>query len=239
MRILSRTIAALFLVSAIVHAKEPPTPSSADLLLREIRYNATLADAEARFVADIDLESLNRAEGSLPLFEGEVAFLTMKHPPGLRIVREGSQYRIVASKQGRYKFQLELVAKLTRVEPWNQVSFTGPAAAIASVTAQAGGTSVDLQLLSGTTQQTEQKDGTTRIRGFLGADRVVSLRWQSKAAEAARRAVVTGDTIVSAQVTPSVIKFTTQLKYDIVQGALARLTVGLPSGQTLTRLQGD
>src|ERR1051325_6913940 len=104
MNILSRTLATLLLVSAVINAKEPPAPASADLLLREIRYNATLADAEARFVADIDLESLNRAEGSLPLFEGEGAGLRTKLPPGLRIVRAGSQHRVAARTRRRHRF---------------------------------------------------------------------------------------------------------------------------------------
>src|ERR1051326_1257305 len=170
----------------------PPPPG--ELVLREINYTATLSDAEARFVADIDLESLNRSEASMPLLDGEVAVLTTKLPDGLRIVRDGNVYRVVASKQARFKFKLEFVSKITRAEPWNQTAFVGPAAAIASVKAQASGDGMEVQLLSGTVRETAQTNSVARVAGFLGPDRAVSLRWQSKAAEAAHKAVVTCET---------------------------------------------
>ncbi|MSR65600.1 MAG: hypothetical protein EXS18_07460 [Verrucomicrobiae bacterium] len=232
-------LAVLMFVPLLSSAKTvalPPPPG--ELVLREINYTASLSDAEARFVAEIDLESLNRSEASMPLLDGEVAVLTTKLPDGLRIVRDGNVYRVVASKQARFKFKLEFVSKITRAEPWNQTAFVGPAAAIASVNAQASGTGMEVQLLSGTARETASTNGLARVSGFLGSDRAVSLRWQSKATEAAHKAVVTCETIASAQITPNVIKFNTQLKYDIVQGSVARLTLALPAGQALTKLQG-
>lgn len=219
-------------------ARQVPFPPEGSLLLREISYSGTLTENEARFVADIQLESRGRAESSLVLFEGDVAVLTTKLPPGLRLVREGNQYRLIASGDRKQRFKLEFVVKINRAEPWNQISFVGPTAAIASVEAQAGGPGIELQLLSGTLESKEQKDGATRLRGFLGPDRTVSLRWQSKAAEAARKAVVTCETAATAFLTPTVIKFTTHLKYEIVQGQVAQLRVALPAGQVLTKLQG-
>src|ERR1043166_3466045 len=177
------------LLSSAKTVAVPPPPG--ELVLREINYTATLSDAEARFVADVDLESLNRSEASMPLLDGEVAVLTTKLPDGLRIVRDGNVYRLVASKQARFKFKLEFVSKITRAEPWNQTAFVGPAAAIASVKAQASGDGMEVQLLTGTVRETAQTNGLARVSGFLGPDRAVSLRWQSKAAEAAHKAVVT------------------------------------------------
>ena len=42
---------------------------------------------------------------------------------------------LIASRAGKYKFTLDLIAKVTRGETWNQISFKGPAAGIAAVTA--------------------------------------------------------------------------------------------------------
>ncbi len=131
------------------------------------------------------------------------------------------------------------MAKIVRQEPWNQVSFTGPEAAIGSVNAQASGAGLDLQLLSGTTEESATKDGVTRVRGFLGPEQVVSVRWQSKAAEVTRKALLTCDTSATVQVTPTVVKYVTNLKFEILQGAVPRLTVTLPASQALTKLQGE
>src|SRR5271169_4286000 len=118
------TILISVLFPATLHAATqspaPPIPA-AELVVREVRYDGKLTDSEARFTVDVDAESANPGEASTPLFEGDVAVFAPKLPSALRIVRDGNQYRVIASKAGRYKFKLDLVAKITRAEPWNQV----------------------------------------------------------------------------------------------------------------------
>jgi hypothetical protein len=106
--------------------KVPPTPS-AMLSLREVRYDGKLSDDEARFVVEIDAESIGKGEATVKLFEGDVALLPPKISDQLRIVREGNCYLLTATHPGKFKFKLEMVAKIQRAEPWNQISFSGPA----------------------------------------------------------------------------------------------------------------
>src|SRR5436190_11559228 len=93
---------------------EPPPASAipkdptAALLVREIRYDGRVSDEEARFIADISLESLADSESSATLFEGELALLPPKLPAPLRIERAANQYRLIVSKPGRYQFKLKL-----------------------------------------------------------------------------------------------------------------------------------
>src|SRR5207302_240420 len=245
MRSLIKLCLLMFLPAAL-SANEPSPPSTngpvaaieADLLLREIRYDGKLTDNEAKFLVEIDAESIGKNESSVTLFEGDVAVMPAKLPSGLRMVRKDKQYRLVAARAGKYRFKLEVVAKITRAEPWNQIAFSGPDAGIASVAVEATGAGVEVQLLSGTPLEPE-KGEAARVRGVLGADRKVSLRWQSRAAEAARKALITCDTIATAQITPTVIKFVTQLRYDIVQGNLSKFSVALPINQALTRVEGE
>src|SRR2546429_5216172 len=42
----------------------------------------------------------------------------------------------------------------------------------------------------------------------------------------------------SVQITPTVIKFATELRYEIVQGNLAKFSVMLPANHALTRVEG-
>ena len=105
---------------------------------------------------------------------------------------------------------LELIAKITRAEPWNQISFIGPPAPIASVNAEGDRGRQSRCSCSSGTQLEPEKKATSRVSGFLGADRALNLRWQSKTAEVARRSLVTVDTVATAQVTPTVIKFNTR-----------------------------
>ena len=123
---LAATAAAVFATEAPPPATHPPPLSTtADLVLREIRYDGRLSDTQAKFAVDIDAESSGKGEASLALFEGDVALLPSKLPSGVRIVREGTQYRLVAEKPGKYRFKLELVAKITRTQhPPSHKSFT-------------------------------------------------------------------------------------------------------------------
>jgi type II secretory pathway pseudopilin PulG len=173
------------------------------------------------------------------LLTGDVAVLPARLPGALKIVREGNSYLLVASRRGHYQFKLEVVARIQRDEPWNRISFTGPASTIVSVTAQAGGTNTEVQLLAGTLLEAIRANGVSRVTGFLGADQTVALRWQGKIAEVARKALLTVDSVISAQITPNVIKYTSKFHYNIVQGNAGQLTLQLPAAQALTRLEGD
>src|SRR5881409_2212310 len=110
--------ALIILAAGGLRADEQKSPTTntvmvpTDLLLREVHYDGKLSDAQARFTVDIDAESPGKSETSITLFDGDVAVMPSKLPSGLRMVREGRQYRLIASKPGRYKFKLELVAKI-------------------------------------------------------------------------------------------------------------------------------
>lgn len=212
--------------------------ANTNLLFRSIAYAGHVTDTEARFTVNFEVESFATHEISGPLFEGDVALIAAKLPEALRIVSSAGKSRLFCSAPGTYAVTLDLVAKITRAEPWNQISFIGPVSPIASVNVEAAEAGIEMQLLSGT-QLDPEKKATSRVSGFLGADRVLNLRWQSKTAEVARRSLVTVDTTATAQVTPTVIKFTTALTYEILQAAVPRLTIELPASHTLTRLQGE
>jgi type II secretory pathway pseudopilin PulG len=219
----------------------PSVRANPEFLFPEVAYEATVTDEEARFQVELTAECLGKQGGSQALFEGDLAVLPPKLPTWLRLELSGNQYRLVAERAGRYHFKVELVAKVTLAEPWNQVAFRGPEAAIASITAQASGPGVELQLLSGTVLNSAPTNGIERVKGFLGADPIVALRWSHAGGptEVARKAVLTAETTVNAQLTPTVVKYVTQIGFDILQGKVSKLTIALPGAQALTRLAGE
>ncbi len=216
----------------------PGAPVHTNLMFREIHYEGAVSDSEARFAVNLTVESLATNEISAPLFEGDVALVSPELPEALRIINQGRQTRLYCTQPGSYPVKLQLLAKITKSEPWNQVGFTGPAAPIATVSAKADASGVEMQLLSGT-QLDPEKKANSRVRGFLGSDRVLSLRWQSQAAEVTRKSLVTVETTAVAQITPTVVKFSTDLRYEVLQAAIPRLTIALPASHALTRIQGE
>ncbi len=237
------TLSACLFCSLPVAASDSPSVLAVipedTLAIREVRYDGKLSDDEARFAINLDIEATRKGESSATLFDGDVAVLPSRLPDGLKIVRDGSRYVLVTPRPGQFKFKLDLIAKIQRAEPWNQVSFTGPLATIASVSAEATGDRMELQLLSGTAVDSLRTNGVSRVKGFLGAERTVALRWQGKVAEVTRKALLTVDSAITSQVTRSVIKYTSRFHYEIVQGNPAQLILALPTSQALTRLAGD
>ena len=213
--------------------------SATDVVFRDIRYEGKISDDEARFDAVMALESTSKTETSYALLEGDVALLQSKLPNGLRVDRRGKQYFLVVARPGKYDLTISFLAKVTRAERSNQITFTGPLAAIGSVNAQATAAGTELQLLTGTVLESGQANGFSHVKGLLGANPTVSMRWQSKNVEVARNAIVTAETTANAQITPTVIKYTTQFKFDLAQGTLTKLSVALPKTQALTRLVGE
>jgi len=232
----------------------PPPTTYTNLIVREVRYDGKVTDTEARFTATVEVESFTTNEVSTILFEGDIAVFAPELPAGVRLTREAAErliiskppsaspragvYRLHCAKTGVHSLKLEVIARITKAEPWNNIAFTGPPAATASLKAE-GNTGVEVELLSGALIEGGGPKVTSSLAGVVGADRVVSLRWQSKTTEIARKSLITVDTTAAAQVSPTVIKFTTALRYELLQASAARLTVGLPPGHTLTRVQGD
>lgn len=203
-----------------------------------IRYEGKISTGEARWEVALTVDSSSKQPVTVTLLEGDLALVSPRLPSGLNLEREGNRFLLTILKPGRYQFTLEVLSRIFRTDSWEQVSFTGPLAVISSISAEAKNEQIELELLTGTATETLQTNGLARVRGFLGADQTVALRWQSKKLEVTRR-VVTAETTATAQATPTVIKFNTQHKLDIVQGKLTNFTVRLPASQTLTRLMGE
>lgn len=260
LQILSRGTSPPKLPAALVKVSGPTNPppyAATNIIVHEVRYRGRVTDDEARFQVTMDLETESTNELSLPLFSGDVAVMVTGLPVGLRLASSAGHYRLLVSAPGRHAFGCELVARITKAEPWNQISFTGPPAAIAYVNAEADAPDVQMQLLSGLQSEGEpgasnappvsrgpSSGGPNRktpatLSGVLGADRVLSLRWQGRATEVARKSLVTVDTLSAAMVSPSVIRYQTQFRCEILQAPLPRLAIGVPASQTLTKVQGE
>jgi hypothetical protein len=211
------------------------------LSFSKIAYHARVSDSEARVMASIRVESSLEKETSETLLEGELALLPTKLPASLHIERTGNVYKLFVLKRGRYEFEVDFMAKVTQQEPWNQVSFTGPRAAIASAEVVASGSDLDIKLLSGTQVSTTHSNGLSQVTGILGGERTFAFRWSKtgRVGEIARQAVLTAETTARVEVTPTVIKYLTRVNYGILQGRTGKLVLSLPNSQTLTKLVGE
>ena len=118
----------------------------------------------------------------------------------------------------------------------------GSVTTIAAITAQcAAGADTEVELLNGTLLATTKSNGISGTTGFLGADQTVALRWSRLRGNVqnAHKTLLTMDSDITAQLTPTVIKYTSKFHYEIVQGSAAQFTLALPASQSLTRLEGQ
>lgn len=235
--------AAITLLAFLAQAQpveiEPPTPPKlGPVIVHQIAYDGKLSDIEARFTTKIDVECTNQVETALSLFSGNVAVFAPKLPPELRLLRAGEGYLLTVIKPGRYAVELEVLAKITKADPWRSITFSGPLATIAIVNAQVTGTAMDLELLSGTPLPRPATERST-VRGALGAERTLSLRWQSRAEEQTRQAILTSESSSTVHVAPTLARYQTHIQYEILQGKPSNLILRLPAAQTITKITGQ
>ncbi|MCF7708542.1 MAG: type II secretion system GspH family protein [Verrucomicrobia bacterium] len=220
-------------------------PPFTNVIYHAAEYNGTLTDKTAEFDVVLDVESKTTNAVSAPLFIGDLAVSAVEIPEGILLVNNGGMYHLNISSKGRYRIPLKLYAAVKRAAPWNMISFSGPPAAVGSVTAGTQTKGVQLELLSGAvlngamTGADADGEETASINGLIGADGKVSLRWQTKAEEVIRKSFVTADSDVQAAVSPSVIKYDTKISYEILQSPVSMLQVSIPEEQSLIRIEGE
>ena len=213
----------------------PPKPGP--VVVHEIRYTGQLSETAARFTANLSLESTNNVATALTLFRGEVAVTKAQLPEGLRLTRLTDGYQMVVEQPGKYDVQLELLARIHKQDPFRQTQFTGPTATVGALAATVAGEAMELELLSGTPIP-QADNNRASVRGALGADPKVNLRWRTRKVTQTRKALLIADTTSTIHLTPTVARHSTTLKYDILQGKPTNLTVQLPKAQSITKLDG-
>ena len=244
MRTFDFLLSLVFLHSLLI-AQEPPSalgnkipnpPKRGPVVVHKVQYTGTLSEKKASFLGTLSLECTNKVETVLPLLTGDIAVTGSKLPEGLRLERSGKGYLLSVNKPGEYVVELNILAKITKADPWRKVEFTGPAATIGGVIAQVAGNGMELELLSGTPQPRANGE-KSKVSGALGADRKVSLRWQTKVTRQERPSLLTVQTISTVQVTPTIIKYSSVYNYDILQGKPTNVVLRLPASQTLTSVK--
>ena len=219
-----------------------PTSDATNLLVRAVRYQGTLRSGEARFQVELDLESPSTNTRPLTLFVGDIALIPRGMPPDWRWSVHDGQFQLHAGSAGTNLLKFDLVARVQRSEPWDSVSFTGPPASVSTIDLRSDDPDAVIQLTAGTPADSSAPrtaPGGARLLGVIAGDAKVAFRWQSRAVEVAREAVVTVETTIKTVAAPSVIRSTATYAYDVVQGRVPSLTLQIPDGVALTRLTGD
>ncbi|HVY71755.1 MAG TPA: hypothetical protein VHH73_17620, partial [Verrucomicrobiae bacterium] len=147
---------------------------------------------------------------------------------------------LVRPTPGSHRLEFELDAKVEVTEPWRQLSITGPAAAIATVTARANGSDTEIQLLGNAlVEEHPATNSTAMVQGALGADGQLALRWQNKSVEVSRDAVVAVESQVAVRLSTTAARLTSQFRFDVLQSRVQRLRIAIPKEQSLTQFRGD
>ncbi|MGE3311743.1 MAG: type II secretion system protein [Limisphaerales bacterium] len=213
----------------------PPSAGVSPLAFREVRYEGLLSTHEARFETTIRAEA-GPGESTGVLFEGDLAILEPELPENWRITRQGSTTLLVAGAPGEATVRFQLVARVERQEPWNFLSFKGPASPITALAVASDPPHAQIQILRGTTSNSGTNDIVTAA---LGAEPTVELRWQSRTTEVVRQSHVTAESRTRVKLTPAGLQQVTDLHYEVLQGALQSTRIALSPGHSLTRLDGD
>ncbi len=217
---------------SVLGGQSPRPPKAGPVVVHEARYDGQLTVKEARFAAALKVECTNSVATTLPLFQGDLAVVNPQLPEGLRLGRVPNGYQLVVEKPGKYDVALNLLARVKKSDPWKQIEFTGPAATIGVVTARVDGDGMELELLSGTPQP-RAADARAEVRGALGADRKVALRWQTRVVKQVRPVRQVCQTASSVKLTPTVVEYSNTHQFSLGEGSPTNAVFQLAPGQKL------
>ncbi len=217
-------------------------------------YDGQVTDTEARFTVNFDVESLATNEISAHSSRATWRCIAAELPEDCASSAAPASTRLFCSAPGTYTVNarprrqnhqgraVEPDHSLARWPPSRPSPPKPPSAGHRDATAERHATRSKCRWrLAGVVRSCRRDDSSPirRVSGFLGdgPPAVAALAEQDRRRSRASRSSpwTRGDSV---QVTPTVIKYTTQFRYEILQAPVSKLAIALPATHALTTAPG-
>jgi hypothetical protein len=184
---------------------------------------------------------------SLPLVEGEVAFLSAKLPSGASIRLEDGILVLKAPRRSRWfrslagdSIRLTFASRVApQADGWNETTFRLPSSLIRSIAVTADKPETDVEFPGGRdmTRRTEP-DGHLSVSAFLPPSPSVVVRWKPQLRKREGELVASCEANVIAATTVGALRLDTLLVYRVSQGALQKMDIRGPAAINVTEVTG-
>ncbi len=239
----SRATAALLVACALFvptrsHAAEKDPGVKA---VKSVTYALTASGDHINIALALSIDTREKLD--LPIMPGNAILLTKEDPrPRFRVEQEGGIYRLRIDRRGRYEVALEFLAPLGEPgrEGLRAFRLAMPDALTNSVTLEIPTTDLEVEAPTAVRLKREEKEKSTVATAVFGPGDECIFVWKPRA-----RQTKLEKTAFFAEAT-SLVRFDAglaecrhRLRFQIAQGELKVITVGIPSGMTVTSVEGE
>ncbi len=215
-----------------------PPVAGQGIVISELDLRGSIEGENVSFVLNLQADVPDRSR--LTLVEGDVTCLTSAVPRGVELVREGKGYVLVFERAVKGPLSLTFASLPAKEGDWRATQFSLPGATVRHVSMLCD--RPDLQVEFPGALGVERKktaEGRTEIAASLGVIRSFTVRWKPevKALTGELAATCDAHTIYSASV--GVLRLDSLLTYRVIQGALDKISIALPTELNVTQVRGQ
>jgi hypothetical protein len=239
----SRAAAAALVIACALFA--PTRARAADRdegvkAMKSVTYALTASGDHMKIALTLSIDT--REKLNLPVMPGNAILLTKEDPKRrFRVEQEAGIYRLRIDRRGRYEVALEFLAPLG--EPGRDglraFRLAMPDALTNSVTLEIPKTDLEVEAPTAVRLKREEKEGSTVATAVFGPGDECIFVWKPRA-----RQTKLEKTSFFAEAT-SLVRFDAglaecrhRLRFQIAQGELKVIRVGIPAGMTVTSVEG-
>ncbi len=212
----------------------PLDPEANRVVLKDVRLDGQLSDTEAVFTVTATAQVRNPKGGSLLLLSGDVALTEALSTPDWQITFEEGRFQAHFEKAGNYPVQMRFQSRTRLTNGWNQLSFRMAPGALMPVVLR--GLKPDTQFKFHGAARPERAGEL--FQSFLPTDGQVDLVWKESRAETEGVLFFTTTQLSQIAVRPGILRQTTLLGFQVMQGDLTQAQIRLRGSGELTRVQG-
>ncbi|MEA2013591.1 MAG: hypothetical protein U9O87_11050 [Verrucomicrobiota bacterium] len=178
-------------------------------------------------------------EMKIPLVSGDVAFIDLETSGKYDLEKEKGSFAISYKYPGEYNVSFRFASRVKAKEKWRETTFSVPSSDIRKVMIMKDKDDVELDLPNVLNLKNKKVGKTNLTSALLGAENIFILRWKPRIEELKSELTMGVELNTVAQASAGVMKFTSFLNYNIIQGELQKIAVEIPDKLNITQVDGE
>jgi len=214
-----------------------------DYLIRKGSYNGAVDSKGSQFTALLELEIFKKEKKSylkIPLFCEELAIEDIRFDgKPASVITEGGWHYLSTDKVGKHSIIAKFSLKPSLNNQTPNLSFSIPQTPITHITLDIPKLDLDVTLANAQDLQMNELGRHTIVKGYINPTSSINITWKRKPVEVARGpARIYAELYSLLSIEADAIRVTTKVKLNIIQNKLNSVTLIIPSGYQILKVEG-
>jgi hypothetical protein len=237
-RIAAMTMALAFLASMAFGNAETAVEAN----IAELRVIGKIAGDNVNFTLDFEIET-KRANERIQLVQGDLA-VKEATPTGndmrLEYDPDEKKYSIVVANPGSRRVAISFAAQVKAVDGggWRETSFAVPIEQVRAIEVDCDRRDLAVSLPGAVRVVRNVDEGRLTVTAIQGPDRPFVVRWRPHVEKLDAKLVASVESNTIANVAVGSLRLDSIFSFDIAQGKLKELRLGVPASLSITQVRG-